>query len=115
MNRSSSFRREAEETKHKQANWQAQCFLTHFPKESNCEVCELTKTTKPPCRNRPDARGDSSHLPQIFGAALSADQNVLNEENESRLQHRGAVVVQDLHSELVQSYPTINKKQRLKK
>ena len=46
---------------HNQANWQAQCFSTHFPEDPNCKVCKLTKTTRAPCRNRSEARGDRIH------------------------------------------------------
>ena len=54
--------------------------------------------------------GDRIHLPQICGDASAADQKVLSEETESRLQHRHAVVVQDLYSFWLQSYPTKKKK-----
>ena len=70
--------------------------LVHFPQHQNCEVCELTKTARSPCRNRLDARGDSIHLPQQFGDAMTADHKALKEENESRLQHCYGVAVQNL-------------------
>ena len=41
--------------------------------------------------------------------ARKADHEVLNEENESRLQHCYAVVVQDISSQWIQSYPTKSK------
>ena len=55
-------------------------------------------TNRAPRRNGPDAGGDRVHLPQNFGDALTAGHKVLNEDNESLLQHHDAVVVQDLHS-----------------
>ena len=61
-NRSSMYRRDVQETKHMQANWQAQCFYT-FPKDPNSEVCKLTESTRAPCRNRSDTRGDRVHHP----------------------------------------------------
>ena len=70
---------------------------THFPRDPNCEVCKLTKTTRASCRNRPDARGDRIHL------------------NESRLQHRYAVVMQDLSSYWIQRYRTRNTAQETMK
>ena len=48
----------SQETNHKQANRQAQCFFFFFQKVLDCEVCKLTKTSRAPCRNRQDARGD---------------------------------------------------------
>ena len=45
----------------------------------------------------------------FVGDATTADQRVLNEENDSRLQHRYAVVVQDLDFYEIQSCPTKNK------
>ena len=36
---------------------------------------------------------------------ITADHKVQNEENESRMQHRHAVVVKDLYSHRIQSYP----------
>ena len=43
------------------------------------------------------AREDSIHYPQKYGHAISVDHKVLNEENESPLQHRYAVEVQDIY------------------
>ena len=40
-----------------------------------------------------------------FGGLMTADHKVLNEEGESRNNHRYAVVVQDLASQWIQSYP----------
>ena len=70
--------------------------FTPFPRDPNCEVCKLTKTTRAPCRNRPDARWDRVHHPQPFEDLLPADHKVLTEENECLLQHSCAVVGQDL-------------------
>ena len=82
---------------HTQASQLASTMFLYFflQKVRIVKFCKLTKTTRGPCRNRPDARGDCFHLPQIFGDAITADPEVLNDENESRLQHRFAVAVQD--------------------
>ena len=82
---------------------------THFLRDPDSEVCKLTNTTRAPYRNRPEARGDRVHHPQKLGDAIAVDHKVLNEENKSRLQHRCAVVVQDLYSYGIQRYPTKNK------
>ena len=84
-------------------------FFTHFPEAPNCEVCKLTTTTWAPCKNRPEARGDRNHHPQILGDATTADHKVPSKENESRLQHRHAVMVHELYSRLIQSFLTKNK------
>ena len=73
---------------------------THFPKDRNCDICMRTKITRAPCRKRTGAampRAENSH------ALITADHQVLR--CESRNNHRYAVVVQDLATQLVQSYP----------
>ena len=47
--------------------------FTHFPKDPNCGVCKLTKTTRATSRTGPAARGDRSHFD-----AITADHKVLN-------------------------------------
>ena len=79
--------------------------LTHFVQDPDCK---LTKTTRSLCSNRPEARGDGARRP-----AIKADRKVLNEEDESCLQHRHAVVVQDLYSQQIQELT--NEKQKLRK
>ena len=68
--------------------------FTHFPKDPDCEICKITKIARAPCKNRLDARGDRINRSQNCGDATTADLTAFcNEENESRLQHRYAVVV----------------------
>ena len=62
---------------------------THFPKDRNCEVCLRTKMTRALCR-RPT--GDAVPRATEFGDLITADHTVLNEEGESRNNHRYAVV-----------------------
>ena len=81
---------------------------TYFPKDPNCEVCKLTKATRAPCRNRPEAREDRFRLPQKKLRCYSGGSERSHEENECRLQHRFAVVVHDPNSHWIQSYPTKN-------
>ena len=76
--------------------------LTHFPKDRNCEVCLRTKMTKAPCRSH---TGEAVPRAEKFGDLITADQKVLNEEGKSRNNHRYAVVVQDLATQWIQSYP----------
>ena len=74
---------------------------THFPKDRNCEVCLRTEITRAPCRTRTIEallRADNGDL-------ITADRRVLNEEGESRNNHRYTVVVQDLAAQWIPSYP----------
>ena len=61
-----------------------------------------TKITRSPCRRRHEG---SIPRAEKFGDLITADHNVLNEEGESRNNHRCAVVVQDLATQWIQSYP----------
>ena len=66
---------------------------THFPKDRNFEICQRTKITR-------------AYLVQkMFGDLIAADHKVLSEGCESRNNHRYAVVVQDLATQWIQSYP----------
>ena len=65
----------------------------HFPKDRNCEVCLRTKMTRAPCRRR---TGEALPWAERFGDLIKADRKVLNEEGESRDNHRYAAMVQDL-------------------
>ena len=75
---------------------------THLPKDPNCAFCLKTKITRAPSRRRANAV-----MPRaaIFGDLITADHKVLSEESESRNNHRYAVVVQDLTTQWLQSYP----------
>ena len=75
---------------------------THFPEDRNCEICQRTKITSFPCRRR---NGGAVHRAQNFGDLSPADHKVLSEGCESRNNHRYAVVVQDLATQWIQSYP----------
>ena len=79
---------------------------THFPKERNCDVCLRTKITRVPCGRR-----DEGSIPRAvkFGDLIIADHKVLNEGSESQNNHRYAVVVQDLATQRIQSYPSKTK------
>ena len=75
---------------------------THFPKDRNCDICQMTKITRVPCRRR---IGRVVPREEIFGDLITADHKVLSEGCESRNNHRYAVVVQDLSTQWIQSYP----------
>ena len=75
---------------------------THFPKDRNCDICMRTKITRAPCRKR---TGAAVHRADNVGDLITADHSVLCEGCESRNNHGYAVVVQDLATQWVQSYP----------
>ena len=75
---------------------------THFPKDPNCEICLKTKITRSSCRRR---AGKVVPRAEHVGDLIAADHKVLSEESESRNNHRYAVVVQDLATQWIQSYP----------
>ena len=74
---------------------------THFPKDRNCEVCLLTTMTRALCRRR---TGEAVPRAEKFDL-ITADHKVLNEEGESRNNHRCTIVVQDLATQCIQSDP----------
>ena len=75
---------------------------THFPKYRKCEICPRTKITRALCRRRNDGA-----VPRAanFGDLITANHKVLSESCESRNNHRHAVVLQDLTTQWIQSYP----------
>ena len=75
---------------------------SHFAKDRNCEVRLRTKVTRAPCRRR---TGEAPLRAQKSGDLITADHNVLNEECESRNNHRYAFVVEDLATQWMQPYP----------
>ena len=76
--------------------------FTHFPKDRNCDICLRTKITRASCRRR---TGTVVPNEENFGDLITADHKVLGEGCESRNNHRHAVVVQDLATQWIQSYP----------
>ena len=75
---------------------------THFPKDRDCDVCLRTQITKASCRGR---TGEAPLRAENFGDLITEDHKVLNEGCESRENHQHAVVVQDLATQWIQSYP----------
>ena len=75
---------------------------THFPKDRNCEICQRTKITRAPCRRR---IGGAVPRAEFFGDFITANHKVLSESCESRNNHRYAIVVQDLATQWLLSYP----------
>ena len=82
---------------------------THFPKDRNCEICQRTKITRAPCRRR---NGGAVLRAENFGDLITSYHKVLSENCDSRNNHRYAVVVQDLATQWIQSYPCKTKTSR---
>ena len=57
--------------------------------------------TRAPCRRR---TGEAVPRAEKFGDLITADHKVLNEDGESRNNHRYSVVVQDLATQWIQSH-----------
>ena len=81
---------------------QSRSIENRVPKDRNCDICKKTKNTRAPCRNR---TGTAIPRAESFGDLITADHEVLGEGCESRNYHRYAVVVQDLATQWIQSYP----------
>ena len=75
-----------------------------FPKDPNCDICLKTKITRA-------SAGTVVPRAEHFGDLITADHEILSEESESRDNHRFAVVVQDLATQWLQSYPCQKKSQ----
>ena len=74
---------------------------THIQKDSNCDIRMRTLITRAPCRKR---TGAAVPRAENFDGLIKADHKVLS-ECESGDTHRYAVVVQDLATQWIQSYP----------
>ena len=81
------------------------CMLISL-KDRNGEICKRTKITRAPCRRR---NGEAVPRAEKFGDLITADHKVLSDNCESRNNHRYAVVVQDLATQWILSYPCKNK------
>ena len=99
---SSSHEPSLEPTPARSADLGEHCVKTHFPKDRNCEIRQRTKITRAPCRRR---IGGAVPRAENFGDLITADHKVLSEGCESRNNHRYSVVVQDLATQWIQSYP----------
>ena len=76
---------------------------THFPpKDPTCDICLKTKKQ---WLLAEDVLVQSCPEREHFGDLMNADHKVLSEGSDSRNNHRCAVVVQDLATQWLQSYP----------
>ena len=99
---SSSHEASSEPTTKRREDLGKHSVYTHCSKDRNCEICHRTKITRAPCR-RPI--GGAVPRAENVGDLITADHKVLSEGCESRNKHRYAIVVQDLATQWIQSYP----------
>ena len=86
--------------------WVSTVLKNHVPKDRTCEICQRTKITRAPCRRR---IGGAVPRAEKCGDLITAEHKVLSKGCESRNNHRYAVVVQDLATQWIQSYPCATK------
>ena len=81
-------------------------FILTSQKTEIARSVRRTKITRAPCRRR---IGGAVPRAENFGDLITADHKILSEGCESRDNHRYAVVMQDLATQWIQSYPCIIK------
>ena len=99
---SSSYEASLEPTTKRREDLGTHSVYTLFPQDRNCEICKRTKITIAPCRRR---NGEAVPRAENVGDLITADHKVLSDNCESRNNHRYAVVVQDLATQWIHSYP----------
>ena len=84
--------------------------LTHYSKDSNCEVCKKTNTSRARCRTKPEKRVGGIALSTKFGDLITAGHKIQNVGNESGCGHKHALIVQDDFTNVMQSHPMRTKR-----
>ena len=79
--------------------------FTPSPKDPDCEECRRTTVTRASCKRNPDDRAHRISIAKSFGDMITADHKVLNDDQDCRLHHKYAVVVQHLATQWIQSFP----------
>ena len=82
--------------------WVNTVYILTSLKTEIARICQRTKIAWATCRRR---IGAAVPRAENFGDLISADHKVLNENCDSRNNHRYAIVVQDLDTQWIQSYP----------
>ena len=80
--------------------------VTHFPKGPQLRCLPEDENNEASCRRRANAVVPRA---EHFGDLTAAEHKILSESSESRDNHRHAVVVQDLATQWLQSYPCKSK------
>ena len=82
--------------------WSITVFILTSLKTELARSVREQKITRAPCRRR---NGGAVHRAEYFGDLITADRKILSESSESRNNHRYTIVVQDLATQWIQSYP----------
>ena len=84
--------------------------FTHYLQDPNCDVCKKTKTSRARCNIKHEKNVDGIALSTKCGDLITEEHNILNVENETKCGHRNALIVQNVFTTLIQSYPTQNER-----
>ena len=83
--------------------------FTHFPLDTNCEICKLVKCTRAACKTGAVPERDGLPPAQKFGDRLTADHKTLADDQSARSGARYALVIQDEYSKWIQADATKTK------
>jgi len=83
--------------------------FTHFPKDPNCEICQLNKSQKAYCKSKAEPQADALPEPVMFGDAITADHKIINDDDDERETDNVAYVIQDRASFWLQAYAALTK------
>ena len=77
---------------------------THFPKDPNCDICNQCKIQHQQCRKKTHGEPDDLPKPTKFADSITADHQILNEEQASRKGHRVSLIILDRYTHWLQGY-----------
>jgi hypothetical protein len=71
--------------------------FTHFPKDTNCSICQRCKISRAPCtrQKRHQGKPDDTPVPKHFGDSITADLTFTANDEPSRKGETVALVFQD--------------------
>ena len=83
------------------------CVFTHFPKDSNCEVCRTTKITRARCKNRPvTTRRWNPTSNFARRASYSGSQNV---ESHKRRCGRNSILLAEFPASIPKAWKSLHR------
>ena len=86
--------------------------FTHFPRSEDCEVCRNCKVSRAQCRQRhADDQPSPGTIPisQNFGEYVTADTEILNDDDASRDHDKNVTVIQCKSTYWLQGFPSTTK------
>ena len=69
-----------------------------------CPICNSCKRNRVHCRSKVHCEPDELPEPKEFADAITGDHKILNEDDESRIADRVALVIMDRFTRWLQSY-----------